>query len=159
MNIICCFVLTVFLLAVGGAATYLMFFFKQTVYVYLVVLGAVGLLIFFGLLFITAGVRAFVRNRAALDYEDMKNMWKTLSVKQLKEKGVKAELKFEVHTTFFSYSFRPQYPYVEITRLECKDAKTENSALIGKDKRERKKSGKFEDRVRTKSYSSRVADL
>jgi hypothetical protein len=151
-----------FFLALGGIATYVCFLFKQTVYIYLVSWACVAILISLSLIFATVTIRGITRSRASSDYEHCKQIFKSESLINYKSKGCKMDLKFDALAHgLMSYTFRAQYPYIEISKLDGSDQpKQGESTILIPGKRERKKSGKFEDRGRSKSgvSYSRIAD-
>jgi len=59
---------------------------------------------------------------------------------------------------YYYVSHKVQYPFVEISKIKEKDKGKENQALIPHQKRERKKSLKYDERSRSKSHS-RVAQM
>jgi len=93
INIIAASIISCFFLAVGGAAVWLVYAFKQEVYVYLVVVGADLLLVIFAIVFITTGVRAYIRNRASHEYEYLRDLFKNDSETKYLKLSVKVVLK------------------------------------------------------------------
>lgn len=172
INVIASFIVSIFLLAIGGAAVYLCYAFEQTVYIYLgnfkifknlVVVGADLLLIIFAIVFITTGIRAYLRNRASNEYEYLKDLFRSETELKYAKKGVKVALKFgnEGEGEYYYVSHKAQYPFIELTKKESEKEKTkETSTLLPQQhpKKERKKSLKYDERSRSKS-TSRVAQM